>query len=446
MAWPRLLLSAPRLRVRANVRTTNQIRKEMRIVAITVLIALAAPSIMARADTLSSRKVIAAVLEENPRLQAARARWKMMKQRVPQARAWDDPMIGVDIERHGTTRFDTYSDNEWMASQAIPISGKNLARGRAATAEAIAAFEEVRRMELDLVSEARASLARLAGAYGQLQINRQNQELLRQFTEISRAKYESGTQSQADVLLAQTDLARLAEAQAQFERDVSEQQTRLNVLMNRPVSSPLSHAYNLTFTPISWSQEKLQEFALAHRPEVTIARHRIDAEKARVQLAKRQWIPDPRLRVEARQFPGNGIQEYDTGVFFEMPWTNFRKYSASVAEAKNGLEVAEQELEAIRTEVRGLVRDQLTKIQTAAHNYDLFRHDISPLARQAVEANRSSYESDKTSFLDLVTARRTLQDVDSAQLQHLIDHEVAVAELDAIIGQTPRNIMEGAGK
>jgi outer membrane protein TolC len=392
---------------------------------------------------LSEREIISIALRENPRLQAARARWEMMKERIPQVKAWDDPMIGVDVERHGTTRFDTYTDNEWMASQAVPLSGKNLVRGRAATAEAIAAFEEVRRTELDVVTQARAALVRLAGADGQLEINQRNQKLLRQFTDISRAKYESGMQSQANVLIAQTDLVRLSETQVQLEREVSDQQTRVNILMNRAASAPVSHPGQLRFTSLSEPREKLEAFALASRPEIVMAERKIDAEKARVQLAKREWIPDPRFRVEARQFrQSNGIQEYDTGVFFEVPWTNFRKYSANVAEAKSSLAAAQQEYEAARAEVRGLVRDQLTKIEAAARNYELFRDDISPLARQAVEATRSNYESDKTSFLDLVTARRTFQDVDSAQLQHLIDHEVAVAELDAIIGRTPREISE----
>src|SRR5256885_11248385 len=51
--------------------------------------------------------------------------------------------------------------------------------------------------------------SRLANAYEQLGVNRKNQELLKQFLEISRAKYETGKQSQADVLVAETDLARL---------------------------------------------------------------------------------------------------------------------------------------------------------------------------------------------------------------------------------------------
>lgn len=107
-----------------------------------------AGSASAQAETLTEREVISAVLRANPTVKAARARWEMMKERVPQARAWDDPMAGVDVERMGTTQFDRYTDAEWMVSQSIPLSGKNLSRGRTALAEARAGFEEFRRAQL----------------------------------------------------------------------------------------------------------------------------------------------------------------------------------------------------------------------------------------------------------------------------------------------------------
>jgi outer membrane protein TolC len=191
-------------------------------------------------------------------------------------------------------------------------------------------------------------------------------------------------------------------------------------------------------------KEAIEAKALASRPEVILAARSVDAEKSRRNLAKRQWIPDPQLRVEARQFNGsNGIDEYDTGVFFSVPWTNYSKYSAAVAEAERSLEKAQREYEAARTEVLGLVRDQLKKIDTSAQNYRLFTDKLVPLALQAMQSTRTSYESDKTSFLELLTARRTAQDVESAELQHLIDHEVTIAELDAIIGRATPDIQRG---
>jgi outer membrane protein TolC len=85
-------------------------------------------------------------------------------------------------------------------------------------------------------------------------------------------------------------------------------------------------------------------------------------------------------------------------------------------------------------ETLGLVRDQLKKIETAAHHYELYSDKILPLARQAVQSNRVAYETSSANFLELITAQRVLQDVESAHVNHLADYQVAVAELDAIVG------------
>jgi len=42
--------------------------------------------------------------------------------------------------------------------------------------------------------------------------------------------------------------------------------------------------------------------------------------------------------------------------------------------------------------------------------------------------------------LELITTRRTLQDAESAALNHLADYQAAIAELDAIIGRTTLDI------
>jgi outer membrane protein TolC len=408
-----------------------------RLVILTVIGLVGGRSLFA-ADSLSQTEVIGVVLRQNPSIRAARANWEAMKKRVPQARAWEDTMAGVDLERHGTTRFDTFSDAEWMIAQEIPLSGKNLSRGRIATAEAAQSFEELRRAELDAIGRARAAYFRLANGHAQLAINRENTDLLTQFAQISRVKYEAGVQTQSDVLLAQTEVANLLQTQADLEREVSDQESALNVLMNRPAQAPLAHPSPLVFEPLRMSAEEIRELALARRPEIARAQKAVEAEQGRVQLARRQWFPDPRVRVEARQFNGaDGIQEYDTGIFFNVPWGNFTKYSAGISEARNTLEKARLDLEAARSEVLGLVRDQLKKVETAARNYELFQSKIVPLARQTIESTRAGYESDKTGFLELLTARRNLQDAESAALNHLAEHSVAIAELRAIIGVDP---------
>ena len=387
------------------------------------------------AEALSKDEVLRTALRENQSLKAARARWEMTKQRVPQAKAWDDLMAGVELQRTDTLRPDRASDVEWMISQVIPVSGKNLSRERTSLAEALASYQELRRAQLDVVTRVQGAYFRLAGAYGQLEINQRNQELLKQVAEISRKKYEVGTATQSDVLLAETELARLSEGKAMIERDISDQQTQLNVLTNRPARSPVATPEPLIFAASPLAVQKAEALALQCRPEVLIGWRKIEAEKARLQLARRQWIPDPAFQIKARQYNGLGnIREYDTGIVFSIPWANGKKYSDGVAEAEDSLASAQHEYEAARTDASGLVRDQLKKIETFAANYRLFHDQISPTARMSVESTRAGYETDKSGFIELITARRNLQDIESTSLNQLVEHQIAIAELEAIVG------------
>ena len=358
-----------------------------------------------------------------------------MKARIPQAAAWEDPMAGVDAERFGTTQFGTYSDAEWMLSQKIPLAGKNRSRARAANAEALATLEELRRQQLDVVAKVRAAYFRLIEAGAQIEVNRRNESLLSQFLEISRAKYEVGTQTQSSVLTAETDLIRLKEDRADLERDLSDAQSQLNVLMNRSRAS-LGQAREVSVRHASFEARQLESLALENRPELQRAERRIAAEQQRLQVAKRDWIPEPQVRVEARSYKGNSqaFQEYDTGVFFNVPLGNWKKYSAQQREARSSVEMATEELENARAETSGLVRDALKKVETLHHHVELFRDQLLPLARQTVDASRAGYETDKTSFLELITAQRTLRDSESAYHRHVADYRSALAELEAVVG------------
>jgi outer membrane protein TolC len=98
------------------------------------------------------------------------------------------------------------------------------------------------------------------------------------------------------------------------------------------------------------------------------------------------------------------------------------------------LAAAEREFEAASNEALGLVRDQIKKVETAAHHYELYRDKILPLARQTVKANRAGYEASNATFLELIASQRVLQEAESTYVNHLADYQIALAELQAIVG------------
>jgi outer membrane protein, heavy metal efflux system len=390
------------------------------------------------ARSLSLSEVTSAVLANNPGIKEALNKWNAARARIPQAAAWDDPRLGGDSRVH---RFvdvppNAFMDQSVSVEQVVPITGKNLLRARAAVAEAISAYEEVRRQQLDTTAAARASFFRLANAYDQLEINRKNIDSLKQIADISRAKYEAGTQTAADVLVAETDASKLEEARRDFERQLSDEQAQLNTLMDRDAFAPLGQPATASIQMPQLSPTSLRPLVLTHRPEVKMAEAKIDVEKWKLQLARREWVPDPALMVKAQRYndAGQAVSEVDAGVSFPLPWANFRKYSAGVREAGENLGAAQHGLDGSQKEALRLLRDQLQKIETFHHHVELFREKLVPQAQQAFEANRLAYESGKASFLDWITAQRVLRDIEATARMHLTDYQVAVAELEAIIG------------
>jgi len=391
-----------------------------------------------RSNGLSLSEVTAAALANNPAIKEALRRWNAAKARIPQAAAWDDPRLGGEsrVRRFVEVPPNAFMDQTVSIEQMIPVTGKNLARARATAAEALSAYEEVRRQQLDVITAARAAFFRLANAYEQLEINQKNIVSLRQIADISRSKYEAGTETAANVLVAETDYSKLLEAQRDLERQLSDEQAQLNTLMNRDAFARLGQPETASIKAPELSPAALRPLVLTQRPEIKMAEAKIDMEKSKLQLARREWIPDPAIKVEAQRYndAAQSVSEVDAGVSFTVPWVNFRKYAAGVREAGENLSAAEHGLDRSQKEALRLLRDQLEKIETLHHHVELFRDKIVPQARQAFEANQLSYESGKASFLDWITSQRNLRDVESTARQHLTDYQVAVAELEAILG------------
>lgn len=387
---------------------------------------------------LSLDEVVREVLTNNPSLRAASANWQAMRERVPQARAWADPRAEFDqrVARFVGVPQNSFTDEKLMVEQTLPVTGKNRLQGDAATAEAASAFEDLRRAQLDAVAKARGAYYRLANAGKQLALNRKNSDLLKQFTEISRAKMAAGNKSQGDVLSANTEQAKLDEAQFDFQREISEARTELNILMNRPPESPLARPADLTFQAADISLANLEGLALANRPELAIAERKIEASQARLKAAHKNWIPEPSVRIEGDRYNGAGqvVSELDAGFSIDLPWFNRAKYRAAINENTRLLEASQHELEAARSETLGLVVDQYRRVETFHHHTELYQAKLLPLARETLNAQRASYESDKASFLEILTAQQTVQDIESMYWDHLMHYQIALADLEALIG------------
>ena len=388
--------------------------------------------------SLSLSEVTAIVVANNPAIKESMAKWEATKQRITQEAAWDDLKVSAMAR---TARFvsvppNAFTDESVSIEQAIPISGKNRARARIAAQDAVVAYEAARREQLDVITRARIAYFRLADGYAQRELNNQNLASLRQIAEIGRSRYEVGAESAAEVLIAETEASKLMETRRDFDNTIALNQSQLNVLMNRDAFVPIVIAAPPSLHSTSLRPEWLRTRTLAKRPEILSTHARLAGLKSGVDLARRGWMPDPSVSVQGQRYNGaaQGISELDAGITFSIPWGNYRKYSASVSEARSQLEAATHANERAETEAIGLLRDALQKVETAHHHVDLFREKLVPQSRQAFEASQFTYEAGKSGFSEWIAAQRTLRDLQAMEREHLTDYQIAMAELESVVG------------
>jgi cobalt-zinc-cadmium efflux system outer membrane protein len=387
---------------------------------------------------LALSDVVTAALENNPAIKTARAKWESARQRIPQAAAWEDPKLSVnsllgrfvDISRNG------FADQMVTVQQMIPLTGKNRSKERIAAAEAVASFEDFRRQQLDVVSKTKASFFRLANIYLLLDLNEQQEAALSQTLDATKAKFEVGTQSQADYLTAQVERQKIIETRRDLEEKLSDEQSKLKVLMNQDPFSPLGRPVLNGALPHDFSSERLRRLTLANRPEVRQAQSMVIGASAKVELAKREWIPDPSVSLQAQHYNAGrqAISEINAGVSIDLPWFNSKKYRAGEREAQSDLLAAQTSLEGAQTEALGMLRDQLQKIQTMHHHIELYQDQLLPSARQTVSSYQADYETNKTTLIQVLTSENNLRELENMYNQDLTDYRVAIAELESLVG------------
>ncbi|HEY3662254.1 MAG TPA: TolC family protein [Chthoniobacterales bacterium] len=387
---------------------------------------------------LSLAEVTRAVLAANPSIREAQRKWDAAKERVTQEKAWPDLTVraGSVAARFVNVAPNGFTDQTLTLEQSVPISGKNRSRARIAAADAVVAFEEARRAELDVVAQARSAYFRLADAYAQIELNQRNHTSLAQIAEISRSRYEFGTQNAADTLMAETEAAKLLEVRRDLERNVADAQTQLNVLMNRDAFAAVGRPAELSPPMAHLPVDHLRTLTLQNRPEVRSALARIAGEQARLQLAHRAWIPDPAISAQGQRYndTGQAVSEVGAGISFSIPWGNYRKYSAGVYEAELSLDSSQAALERSRSEAIGALREALQKAETAHHHLELFRTNLVPQARQTFVASQLAYESGKASFGEWIAAQRAQRDLEAEAREHVADYQIALAELERVVG------------
>jgi outer membrane protein, heavy metal efflux system len=419
-------------------------------------------------DSLEAR-----ALRVSPAIRAAAAKVEASRHRAVAAGARPDPMLTAGIENLPLGKETPAQGGASMPgggpepmtmrmigiAQTIPYRGKLSLRTQAAEREtdaAEAALHAARRTVVRDVKDAYYDLAFLDQAFA---VTTRNSDVLGTFIQVTEARYGNGVGGQQDVLKARVEATHLAENAAALKEQRRAALARLNAALDRPsdatiddVAIPLAvvreavsdstrgirfvsaalgaRVADSPLPPVS----ALQQIATRQSPDIREHEAMIAAQAARVELARKDALPDIDVSLQYGQRPGL-TDMISATVSIPIPVQRGKKQDQLVAAADAELTALHEEHRTKVNEINADVARLVSELERERTQLALYLEATLPQGRAALTSATASYESGKVEFLTVLDSQATLFNYETDYYRALTDFAKNLAELERIVGQ-----------
>ena len=315
---------------------------------------------------LGSEDLVAAVLARNPSLPAMQAAWEAAQSRIEPASSLDDPRLTYAVAPRTVDVPGLDYGQRIELSQRLPWPGKLRLAGERAGHEAQAAHDNIDTARLRLTATAREVYAEWYYEHDALRINAINQDLWQEFKRIAETKYAAGRASKQDALRADVELNMLRHRAIVLERQRRDVLARLNTLLNRQPDLPVPRPAVPPDPRALPAPATLRAAALARRPDLRALEAGLAAQRARTELAEREFYPDFNVMAGYNALWDMEEKRFTVGVGINLPLDRSKR-RAVLGEAQANARRVEWELADRRAEIEGEVQRAFDAVEEARH-------------------------------------------------------------------------------
>ena len=391
---------------------------------------------------LNVDQLVEEALQNNPEILAAKQRWEVYKERIPQASALEDPMFGFGIINLPTSLSFHQEDmtmKEFSISQKLPFPGKRPLMKAMALKEAEAVSTEIQSKVHQIIKDVKTTYYDLSHVYRTTEVTQRNKRILEDFAKIAETRYSVGEGIQQDVFKAHVEVSKMVDDLVMLDQRKRALEAKLKALLNRPPETQVGEPEEVVFRKFPYTLEELQKMALEMNPTLKGMKKMIEAKEKAYALAKREYYPDFNFRFAYGQRDKlmgmkqddmlTGMMEMNIPIFFK--W----RQEPKVAEKKAEILAAEAQYQAMKNEILFMIADMSSMTQRVERQIDLYKTGIIPQASLQINSAMSAYRVNKADFMTLLDSQMTLYKYELEYHQALTEYEKSVAGLGATIGK-----------
>jgi cobalt-zinc-cadmium efflux system outer membrane protein len=392
---------------------------------------------------LNVDRLVEDALQSNPEILAAKAKWEVYKEKVPQASALEDPMFGfgiINLPTNFSFKEEDMTMKEFSLSQKFPFPGKRPLMREMAEKEAEAVSTEIQGKIHQVIKDVKTAYYDLSHVYRATEIIQRNKEILESFAKIAESRYSVGEGIQQDVIKAHVEVSKMVDELIMLGQKKRALEAKLNILLNRPPETQIGKPEEIIFRQFSFTIEELQKMAIEMNPTLKGMKKMIEMKQKAYDLAKREYYPDFNFKFAYGQRDNGleGMKRRDmlTGMMeVNIPIFYRSKQDRKVAEVKADIQVAEAQYRAMKNEVLFMITDMASMVQRVERQLELYKTGIIPQASLQLNSAMSAYRVNKADFMTLLDSEMTLYKYELEYHQALTEYEKNVANLGAVIGR-----------
>ena len=401
------------------------------------LLALALPSLHAEDKTFGPQDLINGLMQSNPEIQAARARFDAATKRPSQAGTLPEPTasytnLGVG---HPFSRLNG-SEFAWQGfgvSQEIPFPGKLALASEQAKREADGEQQNYRAVVLDVTARLKVAWYEWLMVEKATELTRKNIDLLARFEEIARNRYTVGKGLQQDILKAQLDVSGLEREILLLDEKRQRAEAEIASLLALP-SVTLRAPNEIQPSSFPMSLDELLR-ATNDSPRVRAEQKMVDARAVGIDRSLKDFRPDFGVNLQWQHTGGNFPDYYMATVEVKIPIYYARKQRYALEESYSRLNEAKHNYRSAQQQAIYQVKDQYLAIQSSERILALYKTTLIPQAQLTVDSATSAYEVGSIDFLSLVTNLSSLISLERQYYDEVARHEEAIARLEPVVAK-----------
>lgn len=377
--------------------------------------------------------------ENNPTLQARYKAYESAMQRVTQAAALPDPRLSFAYFVSPVETRVGPQNAKLSLTQQFPWFGTLKERGMLASSYAELKFTEFIEYRNKLFFDVKSSYYDLYELYREIEIVRENLDLLHSFENMVKVKYENGKGSMADLIRVQMRIESLETEHAILLKKIKPLSVKFNALLHRAPGDTVLIADTLAVLEKDRMLPGSEE--LAKNPQIMALTKRLDMSTLEESLAKKSGLPQfaagldyvwvgQRSDVE---LSGNGKNVLMPMVSASIPIYR-KKYRAAEEEARLNYQQFELEKTGREELLTSLYDKYRFDLESSIDNSRLYQQ-LYQKADHALRILTSEYSTGQGDFVELLRMDEELLKYKLAFEKSLVGQHKSRAGLDYILGK-----------